>query len=99
MTFDFGPPSVVKPAHELAGELLLASGDAAAARAEFERALAGAPNRALSLLGLARAAAKEGDRAAAEDAYRRLAGIWSRADQDLPDLAEVRPPQRALAAK
>ncbi|HKF45249.1 MAG TPA: hypothetical protein VKG01_19305 [Thermoanaerobaculia bacterium] len=90
MTFDFGPPAVVKPAHELAGELLLASGDAAAARSEFEKSLAGAPNRALSLLGLARAAEKAGDRAASVEAYRRLASVWSRADADLPDLAEVR---------
>jgi tetratricopeptide (TPR) repeat protein len=90
LDFEFGPPSVVKPAHELAGELLLASGDAAGASAEFEKALASAPNRALSLLGLARAAAKSGDRAASAEAYRRLASIWSRADADLPETAEVR---------
>src|SRR5207245_1139769 len=29
MTFDFGPPPVVKPAHELAGEILLAGGRSA----------------------------------------------------------------------
>ena len=90
MTFEFGPPAVVKPAHELAGEMLLASGDAAAARTEFENSLATAPNRALSVLGLARSAAKAGDGAAAADAYRRLASLWSRADTDLTDLPEVR---------
>ena len=99
MTFEFGPPPVVKPAHELAGELLLASGDAAAARAEFEKALAGAPNRSLALLGLARAAAKAGDGTASVDAYRRLSANWKRADADLPDLAEARNPPRPLAAK
>ncbi len=90
MSFEFGPPAVVKPSHELYGELLLAAGKPAEARAEFERCLARAPNRALSLLGLARACAKSGDRAAARDAYTRLAAVWRRADADLPDLAEVR---------
>ena len=65
MSFEFGPPAVAKPAHELLGEMLLAAGNAAEARVEFERALAHAPNRALSLLGLARAESKAGDRAAA----------------------------------
>lgn len=90
MSFEFGPPSVVKPAHELLGEMLLNAGNAAEARAEFERSLAHAPERALSLLGLARAASKAGDRAAAEDAYRRLAAVWRRADPDLPELSEAR---------
>lgn len=90
MSFEFGPPSVVKPAHELLGEMLLNAGNAAEGRAEFERSLAHAPERALSLLGLARAASKAGDRAAAQDAYRRLAAVWRRADPDLPELAEAR---------
>src|SRR6202030_2576590 len=85
MTFEFGPPSVAKPAHELLGELALKTGNAADARAEFERSLAHAPERALSLLGFARAAAKAGDRAGAEEAYGRLAAVWRRADPDLPD--------------
>jgi tetratricopeptide (TPR) repeat protein len=90
MSFEFGPPAVAKPAHELYGELLLAAGKPAEARAEFERSLARAPNRALSLLGLARACAKSGDRAGASDAYQRLAAVWKRADEDLPDVVEVR---------
>jgi tetratricopeptide (TPR) repeat protein len=98
MTFEFGPPSVAKPAHELLGELELKAGNAADARAEFERSLAHAPERALSLLGLARAAAKAGDRPAAEEAYRRLASVWRRADADLPELAEARRPPPPVAA-
>jgi Tfp pilus assembly protein PilF len=98
MTFEFGPPSVAKPAHELLGELLLKGGNAAEARGEFERSLAHAPERALSLLGLARAAAKAGDRPAAEEAYRRLASVWRHADADLPDLAEARRPPPPVAA-
>jgi tetratricopeptide (TPR) repeat protein len=99
MSFEFGPPSVVKPTHELLGEMLLNSGNAAEARAEFERSLANAPERALSLLGLARAASKAGDRPAAEDAYRRLAAVWRRADPDLPEVAEVRGSGSPVAAK
>jgi tetratricopeptide (TPR) repeat protein len=99
MSFDFGPPDVVKPAHELYGEMLLAAGKPAEARAEFESSLAHAPNRALSLLGLARAAGKSGDRAAAEDAYRRLAALWRRADADLPELAEARASGTTTAAR
>ena len=40
MTFEFGPPPVVKPAHELAGEILLAQGRPADAR---ERQFTGPP--------------------------------------------------------
>ena len=98
ISFEFGPPSVVKPAHELLGEMLLSLGNAAEARAEFERSLAHAPERALSLLGLARAASKAGDRAAAEDAYRRLATVWRHADADVPELAELRE-SRVLAVR
>ncbi len=83
MSFEFGPPAVAKPAHELYGELLLAAGKPAEARAEFERSLARAPNRALSLLGLARACAKSGDRDAAREADARLAAVWRRADADV----------------
>jgi hypothetical protein len=99
MTFEFGPPSVAKPAHELLAELFLKAGNAAEARAEFERSLAHAPERALSLLGLARAASKAGDRAAAEEAYRRLASVWRNADADLPELAEARRSPAPVAAR
>jgi tetratricopeptide (TPR) repeat protein len=90
LNYEFGPPDVVKPAHELLGEMLFAAGKAGDAREEFEAALARYPGRALSLLGLARAASKAGDAAAARDAYGKLAAVWSRADADVPELAEVR---------
>ncbi|HEV2063747.1 MAG TPA: hypothetical protein VGS00_04275 [Thermoanaerobaculia bacterium] len=60
MTFEFGPPAVIKPAHELMGELLLELDRPVQAQAEFELALAHAPGRALSLRGLESAAAKSG---------------------------------------
>jgi tetratricopeptide (TPR) repeat protein len=85
----FGPPDVVKPAHELLGELLLAQGKPADAQQEFTRALALAPRRTQSLLGLARAAAAAGDAVVADQAYADLRSIWRHADADLPALAEV----------
>jgi tetratricopeptide (TPR) repeat protein len=82
----FGPPDVVKPAPELLGELLLAQGKPAEAQQAFTRALALAPRRSLSLLGLARAAAAAGDTVVAEQAYADLRGIWRRADTDVARL-------------
>src|SRR5213079_2849073 len=76
MPLEFGPPAVVKPSRELLGEILLQAGRPAAAQAEFARALALAPKRALSLLGLGRAAAAAGDPATAARAYRELREIW-----------------------
>jgi tetratricopeptide (TPR) repeat protein len=93
MGFDFGPPVVVKPAHELLGEALLARGDGAGARAEFEAALARAPRRARALLGRARALAAAGDAAGASAAYAELAAQWSAADLGGPELSELRPEQ------
>ncbi len=89
MPLAYGPPSPVKPSRELFGELLLELNQPAEARQEFERALERAPRRALSLLGLARAAAKAGDTAASKDAYRELQDVWSQADNDLPQLKEI----------
>ncbi len=85
----YGPPSPVKPSHELFGELLLKLNQPGEARKEFERALERAPRRALSLLGLARAAAKAGDAAASKHAFRELQDVWSQADNDLPELEEI----------
>jgi tetratricopeptide (TPR) repeat protein len=84
-----GPP-VEKPAHELLGEVLLRAGDPKGALAEFKIALDRHPNRALSLLGRARAEAAAGDKAAARSTYARLLEIWQQADADLPELQEAR---------
>ena len=89
MAVAFGPPDVVKPTHELLGELLLAQGKAAEAQQEFVRALALAPRRTASLLGLARAATASGDAPVAEQARTDLRAIWHQADEGLPGLAEI----------
>ncbi len=88
--FDFGPPSPVKPAHELYGEVLLRLDRPAEAQAHFRKALTRTPMRAAALLGLARAAAQAGDEAAAQQTYDALRQIWHRADEDVPGLQEVR---------
>jgi tetratricopeptide (TPR) repeat protein len=77
---DFGPPSIVKPPHELLGETLLVLGRAKEAQAEFRRALELAPKRARSLLGLARASAAARDAKFARQASAELRTIWHGAD-------------------
>lgn len=86
---EFGPPDVVKPTHELLGEVLLGFGEAAAAQREFARALAQAPGRARSLLGLGRAALAAGDSAVARKALADLNRAWHSADRSLPEMSEL----------
>lgn len=74
-SFGFGPPVPVKPSHELYGELLLASGNAEAARVQFERAQQRAPKRFLTVQGLLTAARHLGDEASAEKAAELLQSI------------------------
>jgi tetratricopeptide (TPR) repeat protein len=76
LTFDFGPPVPVKPAHELAGEMLLEAGRPKEARDQFERALTRAPRRALSMQGLAKAARQSGDTATAQRTLDELNTFW-----------------------
>jgi tetratricopeptide (TPR) repeat protein len=90
LSFEFGPPNPVKPAHELAGEMLLDAGRPAEAQKEFAAALKRTPGRALSLLGLFRAATAAGDAATARRASDDLRKIWHRADPNLPELKELR---------
>jgi hypothetical protein len=85
-----GPPELVKPSHELYGELLLRAGRPTEAAAQFAAALARQPNRARSLLGAARAAARNGDRAASTEAYAAFLRARARADANLPELKEAR---------
>jgi tetratricopeptide (TPR) repeat protein len=48
----YGPPDIVKPSHELYGEILLLQGNPGKAEEMFEEALKRAPNRRLSVRGL-----------------------------------------------
>jgi tetratricopeptide (TPR) repeat protein len=84
-----GPPDLIKPSHELFGEILLKAGKGAEAQAMFEVALQRQPNRARALLGAARAANAAGRNEVARNYYDKLAGIWKGADKDLAELREV----------
>jgi tetratricopeptide (TPR) repeat protein len=90
MTPPYGPPTLVKPTHELFGEILLRAGKPAEAAAQFKTALLRQPNRARSLLGSARAAAQSGNHAAAAAAYTALLEQWKQADEGLAELSEAR---------
>jgi predicted Zn-dependent protease len=89
LSFEFGPPNPVKPAHEVLGEALLTAGQAQAARREFETSLRRAPRRALSMFGLARSAAASGDTALAQSTYVEIGRMWTRADKTLPEWKEL----------
>jgi tetratricopeptide (TPR) repeat protein len=75
MPFEFGPPFVDKPSHELLGEILLDAGRPDEARGAFQAALRRTPLRANALAGLAEAADRAGDAATAADARAALASI------------------------
>ena len=83
-------PAWDRTTRETLGETLLAAGKAKEALLQFEQELDARPNRALSLLGAARAAKAAGDPEKARARYATLADLWSDADADLPALGEVR---------
>jgi tetratricopeptide (TPR) repeat protein len=75
LPFEFGPPETIKPPNELLGELLARAERPAEARLAFEQGLARTPNRARSVLGLARASAAMGDSLVAHKYYTRFLEI------------------------
>jgi tetratricopeptide (TPR) repeat protein len=83
-------PFPAKPAGELYAEALAGLGQPAAAVREYQRVLARTPNRALALLGLARAARAAGDLPEARRAARAFLAIWHAADAERPELGEAR---------
>jgi tetratricopeptide (TPR) repeat protein len=80
LPLEYGPPPIVKPSHELYGELLLELGRPGEARRMFEQALSRAPRRSRSLAGLAGAAQAEGDAVTSARACAELAEILAQAD-------------------
>ena len=89
MSFEFGPPVPVKPAHELVGEMLMDLRRPREAIPAFETSLKRHPRRALSLLGLGRASMAVKDMFRAMGAYGELRKIWKTADKGLPELREL----------
>ena len=84
-----GPPTVIKPPHELFGEILLRAGRSQEAAQQFATSLRRHPNRARSLLGAARAAAKNGDPQGAAYAYAQFSRQWQQGDVKVPELREA----------
>jgi tetratricopeptide (TPR) repeat protein len=84
-----GRPYPPKPSRELLGEILLDTGRTAEAAAEFRRVLARSANRALSLLGLARASSRSDDREGARRHARALLVFWRGADAELAERQEL----------
>jgi tetratricopeptide (TPR) repeat protein len=89
LSFEFGPPVPVKPAHELVGEMLMDLRRPKEAIPAFETSLRRYPRRALSLLGLGRASMATKDTARAMTAYGELRKVWKNADKGLPELREL----------
>ena len=89
LPFEFGPPLPIKPVNEQVGEMLMDLRRPKEAMEAFELSLKRNPKRALSLLGLARAARSVKDQATMERAYSELREIWKKADPTLPELKEV----------
>ena len=80
----------LSPMRELLGEMLLETGDPAAALPEFEASLKAAPNRYRSFAGAAKAAERSGNTEAARRWYGRLLELTAEADTQRPEMAAAR---------
>jgi tetratricopeptide (TPR) repeat protein len=78
------------PLRELLAELLLVSGQPAAALSEYETALKQTPNRYRAFLGLARASNAAGDRQKASEYYGKLVDLAKNADTERPEIREAK---------
>lgn len=76
-----GPPDVIKPVHELYGEILLKRGQYDEAADLFSKALDRTPNRSMSRLGLARAYRLSDEAAKAKYQYEKLAENYRSVNQ------------------
>jgi len=79
MPLAFGPPFVDKPTQEILGEMLLTTERPVEAEEAFRAALARAPLRTASLLGLMRSARLVGNHISMEESQRKLREIWKQA--------------------
>jgi hypothetical protein len=94
-----GPPGVIKPAHELFGEILLRAKLPKEAAEQFVTSLRRHKNRARSLLGAARAAAQSGDKKGAAKAYTQFSQQWRQAGAQAPELREAQDYLKQAAAR
>ncbi len=94
-----GPPPVIKPAHELFGEILLRAGRPKEAVEQFATSLGRHPNRARSLLGAARATARSGDTQGAVKFYQQFEQQWRQADAQSPELREAQDYSKQVSSR
>ena len=87
-------PGELLPARELYGDLLLAVGSPADARAAYDATLLREPHRARAIYGSARAAELAGDRTAARQRYQEFLTQMQRADGDRAEIARAREASR-----
>ncbi|MFT5134640.1 MAG: tetratricopeptide (TPR) repeat protein [Gammaproteobacteria bacterium] len=83
-----GAPKPIKPVHELYGEALMAANKPAEAVEQFTTSLLRTPNRPLSLIGLARTYATQGDVTSARENYQKLNTLWK--NRKFPAAVEAR---------
>jgi tetratricopeptide (TPR) repeat protein len=83
-------PYPIKPAGELYGETLFTLGNPTKAATQFRAGLARTPNRAASVIGLARSASAAGRTEEARETARKFVALWHDADPARPELAEAR---------
>ncbi len=76
-----GPPVVLKPSHELYGEILIEAGKYKEAVSQFDLALQRAPNRSIALLGKYKALKKAGETHKAAEIRQLLTKNWINADE------------------
>jgi len=79
--YEPGPPVVLKPSHEIYGEILLASGNSQDAIKQFDLSLQRSPNRSLSLLGKYKALKILGESQNAGQIKELLMKNWADADE------------------
>jgi hypothetical protein len=94
-----GPPTLIKPVHELFGEILLRAGKPERTSEQFATTLRRHPNRARSLLGAARAAAQSGETQRAAKFYAQFVQQWEQAETQLPELREARNYVKRVSAR
>src|SRR5438093_475654 len=83
-------PGAIQPAREMLAELLLDTGQAAKALAEFEASQKTDPNRLHGLAGAARAAEASGDKTKAKAYYVKLIELTKTADSERPEIAKAK---------
>ena len=83
-------PGVPKPARELYGVMLLERGQPKEALAAFEATLKKEPNRLGAYVGAATAAERSGDKAKAQEYYKKVVAIAANADKSRAEVADAR---------